>query len=490
MKVGLNMMAQRTQFKGYTVVGVPPEEWSQKARHAASRKPESERPNLKSRIVDAPILDLARVEYMRQERKVCGANSTEVGSGPLVLDFSRAKMISAGVLPILGSLIKYRSDRRQITQLHLPIAPEGSEFSSVVDYMRTWCFGEFVEEITGYPMTEFLTSDSLMMWERWSPAKSSYVRTVPSPDGSRVHVLSKNYVSLMRLNVEDMESVECSKLNDRRYRAGQIASLRVEQWTTTGTLGPLLKKRIVDRQGRPASELIGATILNELLINSLIHPHSSRVYTYGQFCPSTTIREQSYFVLSVWDDGDNEQSLPEVLSKAIAKRKATSPAYGHVQEVYRLWEDGRFIEESDFLEELVFTKYGKQRKNAPFIALMAGVTSEPTASKQGKGLKLEEDNLPENYQGYPGLGLYRVKLAAVQAIGGCLQYAGSTYRNSIRGARRKDSREGIQCKDRSDEFQNERIDGYRVDIQSNKQQCWPLAGNLWTVWVPVKSTTE
>lgn len=479
-------MAQCTQFEGYTVVGVPPEEWSQKARNVANRKPEGERPNLKSRIVDTAILDLARVEYMRQEREICGANFAEVGSGPLVLDFSRAKMISAGVLPMLGSLIKYRSDNRQITQLHLPAASEGREFSSVVDYMQTWNFGEFVEGITGHPMTEFLTRDSLMMWKRWSSAKSRYVKTVLSPDGNRVHILSKNYVSLMRLNVEDMTSIECSKLS-RRYRAGQIASLRVKEWTR-GTLGSLLKKRIVDREGKPASELIGATILNELLINSLIHPHASQVYTYGQFCTSTITREQAYFVLSVWDDGNHNQSLPEILSKAIVEHKALSPAFGHVSEVYRLWEDGRLIEESDFLKELIFTKHGKQRKNAPFIASMAGVTSEPTASKQKEFLRLNEDDLPENYQGYPGLGLYRVKLAAVRAVGGCLQYAGSTYRNSIRGARKKDSREGIQCKDKSDEVQNEMIGGYRVDIQSSKQQCWPLAGNLWTVWVPVNST--
>lgn len=468
---------------GLVVVSLPPREWIPDAHKAAERLPQRDRPKEGSTILDRWALDLARVDYVAQEMARFGGQPYTVGRSPLLMDLSDVTSIASGVLPMLGALIKYRSDEELTTYLRLPtVVPDDRLVNPVIDYLRTWQFGEFLQNITGRSIDDLLTPESLLAYQNWAPENSTYADARTYGSG-RLQALSKKSLRLTQLNEGDVSAIGAIRdADERRYRAAQTVSGRVSEWTR-GVLGSLLKTFIVDRNGKPASEMVGATILNELLVNSLVHPSAKLVYTYGQFCsPIDNFSDHWYFVLSVWDNADDGRNLGHRLFSAAEANRATSPAFGRVPEAFHVWENDKLIRSVETSEEVRVNDLVKELKDAPFGASVPGMTSEPLARSQVASSALEGDDLAPEYQGFSGLGLYRVRLAAVRAMGGFMEYSGSTLRTQIRAARNSDI--GTV---RDSDAENDLIDRhYRVDRRSDQAEgeCWPLSGNLWTVWLP------
>ncbi len=471
---------------GVVVVSFPPREWTPAVSDAAERLPPRNRPRKGSTVLDRWALDLARVDYVAQELVRSGGRHDNVGRSPLLMDLSRVTSIAYGVLPMLGALLKYRSDEELITYLRLPVGiPEDRLVNPVIDYLRTWQFGEFLWKITGRQIDDFLTPESRLAWSEWTPESSTYAET-RAYGARRLQVLSKKSLCLTQLSEADVTDIGgIQDADERRYRAAQAVSGRVSEWTR-GVLGSLLKPLIVDRNGKSASEMVGATILNELLINSVVHPSAKHVYTCGQFCPPVKgFSDRWYFVLSVWDNAADRRSLGQRLFAAARADRAASPAFGRVREVFHVWHDGKWARRVEVADRTLASDLVDELKDAPFGATVPGITSEPSAGATGKWMDLDGDDLPSEYQGFSGLGLYRVRLVVVRAIGGFMEYSGSTLRTEIRAARNRDI--GVVSRtDAEDSHANDLVDGhYRIDQRSDKRECWPLAGNLWTVWLPV-----
>lgn len=468
-----------------TVV-LPPLKWSEPVRKAISKLPLRDQPREGTTVLDRAVLDLGRVDYIEQERAMRSAPEEQVGTTPLLFDLSRTTLIGYGLLPMLGALIKYRTEAGLITYLRLPTRHTADHPNSVIDYLQTWQFGSFLEDITGHGISHFLTRDSRDAWDAWTPEVSRYADSRPYGH-DRIQVLSKNFVCLTQMNPGDVRDISTvGDVNERRYRAGQYASSQVAEWTT-GIIGSLLQSRIRDRKNNPASNLVGSTILNELLINSLVHPTAARIYTYGQFCPPDKFSGDNrwYFVLSVWDDADGQKTLGPTLSAAFKRGTATNSAFGQVPETFHLWGEGRYVRSIEMSQLTTPRDLFRKLADAPFSATVPGVTSDPNAINASLHEVTDEtDDVPADLQQFSGLGLYRVRRAAVRALGGFMEYAGSTLRTEIHAARLKDT-QPLGASGISSDFENElQWNSYRIDSRLSKRECWPLAGNLWTVWLP------
>lgn len=468
-----------------TVV-VPPVSWTPAMRRAAATLPDRDRPKEGAAFLSRQALDLARVDYIDQEMKDAGRPLDSIGNSPLLLDFSRASAIGYGVLPMLGALLKHRTEAGLVTRIRLPVdLPDSRCVNPVIDYLQTWQFGRFVEAITGHSLRDILTRKSREAWDRWGPEKSKYA-DVQARGEERLQALSRKYVCLTPMSEDAIREIsKIDDANERRFRAGQAVNRHVAEWTT-GVLGSLLKDRIVDRKGTQASGLVGSTVLNELLINALVHPKASFVYTYAQFCPPVPSYSNNwYFVLSVWDDSQEPHGLSHKLFTAAKSEKAESAAFGRMTEVFHVWSERGRPRTVAVSPGMTVSAIIEKLKDAPFGSTIAGVTSDPIAASASPNQSLDEDQLPAEFQGFSGLGLYRVRMAAVRALGGFMEYTGSTLRTDIRAARRLDLGDAASAV--PEDLANEIVDGhYRVDQRGSKRDCWPVAGNLWTVWLPAR----
>lgn len=441
----------------------------------------------KRRLLTRRSLDNARIRYIQREAEErAHSRVDDMGTAPLELDLSRTGLLGYDVLPRLGALIKYRLDKGLPTRLVLPTETESlGRPNPVVDYLQTWRFGQFVETITGQSFISILDDHSKEAWESWQLKKSRYARYAHDPEGEElVQLSSSSYVRLTPLEQRDLDLVEsASNTNERRYRAGETVEQSVSDWTR-GLLRTIFDKTIVDKEGRSAGDLVGRIILSELLINSLVHSHTRLVYTYGQFSwrEEEDNEKRGHFVLSVWDDAANHADLGRLLWSAVAAKRAESPAFGHSDECYHIWNERGYDRTVRIADGITANDVIRSRIDVPFGATVAGLTSDPSApSAQIEGVP--GDTVPELFQGYSGLGLHRVKLAAIRAIDGKLEYAGSTLRTSISALSEVDRDELLRLRGSLDGTEAQ----YRVDQQSvDKSRHWPLAGNLWTVWLPAR----
>lgn len=467
-------------------IQLPLRDFSDRVSRAVKALPSDDRPRPDSYWLSRAMLDLGRTEYVRIASEELGVVEG-YDSVPLLLDLTRTRAIGYGVLPMLGALIKYRHDKKYSTRLLLPTDPvDGRDVNPVIDYMRTWRFGEFVETITGMAsqdttnlgvsgFTAFLDERCVKAWTDWTPEQSTYSRT--ARDGAnQVQVLSSKHAALTEIARPPANGD--SSADVQRDQAGLAIASTIAKWTT-GTLGSLLKYRIRNRQGQPDADIVANTILNELLVNSLIHPGRARVFTCGQFT-SAPVGGRSYFVLSVWDGADDESSLSAKLRAAANRDVIQSPAFGHVRENFVVWDGNRFMRQIDPNEGSAKQHLTKM-SDAPHMAMVAGVTSDPDTltAPPDEGI----GDIPADYQGFAGMGLYRVRIATIRALDGFIEYSGSDQRMRMRQA----SREELEAQSFAGKNGNpiSQADSYRVDIRSSKRDCWPLAGDLWAAWLPV-----
>lgn len=441
-------------------------------------------------ILTRESLDRGRTEYVREEDRRRGdSRRDQTGRYPVLLDLSQTALIGFDVLPRLGALLKHRVDEDLATRLRLPLEPgEEGRPNPVIDYLQTWHFGQFIERITERPFESFLDDQSCKAWSDWTLERSRYARVSRDPEGEElVQMSSQRYVRLTAMRDEDLRMVtEATDPNDRRYRAGEAIERTLAGWTR-GLLRSIFDQTLVNRDGKPAGDMVGTTILAELLINSLIHSSARLIYTYGQF---SHLRESSdgrgYFVLSVWDNAGDEKDLGKQLWGAISADRAISPAFGKITEVYHIWGDGHYERSVPIGTRTTAKEVVRRLVDTPYGATVAGITSEPGSLGVRPRGALDVDRLPDDFQGYAGLGLHRVKLAALVAIDGVMEYAGSTLRTTIRLMSSDDWKESG-----GPDFSKVGTAGdqYRVDRrQIDKRSTWPLAGNLWTVWLPVRTS--
>lgn len=466
------------------VLQIPPEKWSDKAKRVAQHLSDREQRGLRGRVVTQAMLDLARVEYLELEKEIWSGVCPKTGSSRLTIDFQNVKAFADGTLPMLGAMLAYRSNKQYKTTLILPTeGPDAKRPSRVIDYLRAWNFDQFVEDLTKRPISEFLDRTTLEEWESWTEDRSRYLNL--RQDGTAdLQVLSARRVALTRIPTEAVTSVH-SELTPaaRRNRASEVVSPFVAEWTVN-TLGTILEQRIVTQQGVAVSEVVGAIILNELLINALVHPAAPSIYVTAQFYQNEEPQEHPYLALSVWDSGRAGKSLSSLLFDASRKGSITSPAFGHISEIYHVWNsDGRY-EHRVIGNDADPKRIAKTHRDALVAAPSPGVTSAPHEPGAVPKKLLNDDRVPEKVQGYAGMGLHRVKIAAVRTIGGVLQYAGDSKRMTMRVARCKDARPAEYL---SDDEANQLLgdNSYRVDVRTDKTISWPLVGNLWTVWLPI-----
>lgn len=469
------------------IVKFPAADWSEKTMRAARTLSITPSKLRSQRYVDRTILDLARVEYLERERIVRGDTARQAGTAPLLLDFRGINALTDGVLPLLGALIAHRASKDLETKIWLPsVKPESSrKVSSVVDYICAWRFPKFIEDITGMSVDSFFAEETVTQIREWKEIDSRYLET--RRDGARdIQVLSSRLVALTKIEEESISTV-CSAESPtvRRELAASAVGPWISEWTVK-TLGSILEKRIVNRDGNPAPELVGATILNELLVNSLIHPNPSKVYVMGQFIQEPAYRSTSpYFVLSVWDDGDEGSSLPSLLHSAAQQGCVTNPAFGTISEDYYVWYDDGRKKHVPMPPNITMEQFLAKKANAPLSAMQPGVTVNPAEISTNIGSSPAEECIPEEYRGLAGNGLHVVKVTVVRTLRGMLQYAGAEVRSSLREARRKDV-PGFSPSLGEDGNEYLGKNSYREDRCLGSHRCWPLLGNLWTVWLPIK----
>lgn len=484
----------------WVTVEVPLEDWSETVENAAKIFPEKNRPKPGMEYITGPALDLARTAYLERAAQSQGLEREEVERAPLELDFKKAKGIGYGVLPLLGALLKYRADNSLETRIILP-SPNDSK---MIDYLQTWRFGQFFEAITGRPFESILTPESVQYWNEWNIENSEYSIS-RAFKGQIEAVLADSAIYLTPLLHQETYELRGDETIDQlRFRAGEIAAQKVAEWTR-GRIADLLTKRLDIEEGRSAVEIVCSIILNELLTNSVAHTErrdeQSIIYTYGQFTKyGAEGTSRDYFILSVWDNGGKDLLVPKTIHNAIQNNKAFSEAFGKVKEHSFVWKNGKRAYE-DTPESIAHLQEKDQKKrtrndlqDSVHRATLAGVCAAPDAPQCSADYALKQlqtDNLEAIYQNSAGLGLYRVKRAAVDLLSGFIQYAGSDNRTELSRARYGDEREFKESPS-SHIRENDDVNSYmgsgfyRVDIQHGKRNVWPLAGNLWTLWLPVR----
>lgn len=359
---------------------------------------------------------------------------------PLTLDMSRITYIQHDCLLYLGALIGFRHAHGTETLLELPDSPR------TVDYLRSWAFPEFIEQITARPFEETLAPSSRARFEQLKSDLPRYVRVISTPGGGVEQLLPRAHFALTAVTL--------------RESAFKAASLAQERWLERHLLSVL--DSYLGGEGRR----VATHVIMEAVLNAASHPKAGIAFTSSQFIGSESDSAAlSRLEIGIWDDGD---PFGLTLQRAIKSfGSIRSPAYGTVEERFTV----RLIRASGQEDSLVIhSRDPNVSAEFPLLTICAfliGVTSLPglTSSTSDEAATAAADLLPHAARGHGGLGLYLIRRTVIDLFGGRLRYMSASYRLTISAGREP----GL----------------YDVLMQYRPDSAWPLQGNLLLIEIPI-----
>lgn len=379
---------------------------------------------------------------------------------PLLLDLREVRYLEHECLVHLGALFAESKRLGRPICLRLPLG-QPAEVPKLTDFLRSWKFPDFIGDITGAPFSTHLLQSDRASW-RNLPEVSQFTPVTHTPDGDS-ELLPRTFFALTPIRSLGRPSL-----------AAKSEQSRFLQVSFKGVLKQLLgDKPDEDLRARQ----IATQIINEAVKNAAMHPHARLAYTSTQIrLPRVEDGDKSTgsLEISVWDDGD---SISTTLNQTVsAGLPITTSHFGREEEIFKVAinphparPDGTRFEISSRIDP---ARYSTEHLALTVAAFLNGVTSKPGLRVITRDPVSDEDTGDERAMrlGEGGIGLRALRRAAIDLLGGRIQY--------------------ISGHDRLIMTQYVAQDGsvprntYRVIIRRNPQGSWDSVGNHLQISVP------
>lgn len=387
--------------------------------------------------------------------------ASQSGRDPLLLDLRGIKYIEHECLAHIGAIFADSKRRRRPIALRLPTTTE-PRTPSLTDFLRSWQFPEFIQDVTGRrPFQINLLQQDAEAWGNL-PEASQFTPVIRSPQGEPFTLLPRGYFALTPI---------------RSLRRPSLAAEEERSRFLHVSFKNVLKELLGDKPGEDVrARQIATQIIAEAVKNAAMHPQAKIAYTSTQIrLPRVEDGDSSFgsLEISVWDNGE---SVSGTLNQAISSGlPITTSRFGAEEEVFKVTinPSEHFAERGfEISNQINPAKYANDHLALTVGAFLGGVTSKPGSRPSPSDIVTDDgvDGELSLRVGEGGIGLRALRRAAIDLLGGRIQYASGHDRLIMT---RYVSADGAMPRNT-----------YKVVIKRSPKASWNAIGNHLQVSVP------